>query len=94
VLAALEMLGVASVLPFMSLMAAPELITTNETLNKVFTLGGFTNVRSFIIGTGIAVIVLLTVSRGFAIGMNYLKERLDNSQEVRAITTRGGDEMG
>jgi len=76
VLAALEMLGVASVLPFMSLMASPELITTNETLNQVYILGGFTSQRSFIIGMGVAVIVLLTASRVFAIGMNYLKERL------------------
>lgn len=76
ILAALEMLGVASVLPFMSLMASPELITTNESLNRVYSLGGFTGERSFIIATGITVIVLLTTSRVFAIGMNYLKERL------------------
>jgi len=70
------MLGVASVLPFMALMATPELISTNAVLGKVYELGGFTGERSFIIATGVMVIVLLTVSRLFAIAMNYVKERL------------------
>lgn len=76
VLAVLEMIGVASVLPFMSLMASPELITENAQIHRLYLWGGFSDERSFIIAAGIAVVSLLTISRLFAILMNYLTERL------------------
>lgn len=75
-LAILEMIGVVSVLPFMSLMGKPELIVENQQLNSLFQWGGFTSNRSFIIAAGVTVIVLLTLSRLFAILMNYITESL------------------
>jgi ATP-binding cassette subfamily C protein len=76
VLAILEMIGVVSVLPFMSLMGKPALIVENQQLNSLYQWGGFSSNRSFIIAAGITVIVLLTLSRLFAILMNYITESL------------------
>lgn len=70
------MIGVVSVLPFMSLMGQPELIEDNQQLNSLFQWGGFTSRRNFIIAAGVTVIILLTLSRLFAILMNFLTERL------------------
>jgi ABC-type multidrug transport system fused ATPase/permease subunit len=76
ILAVLEMIGVVSVLPFMSLMGRPALIIENPQLNGLFRWGGFTSNRSFIIAAGVTVIVLLTLSRLFAILMNFITESL------------------
>lgn len=70
------MIGVVSVLPFMSLMGRPELIDDNQQLNSIYRWGGFTGKRNFIIATGVTVIVLLTLSRLFAILMNFITESL------------------
>jgi ATP-binding cassette subfamily C protein len=70
------MIGVVSVLPFMSLMGRPELIVETPQLNNLFQWGGFTNNRSFIIAAGVTVIILLTLSRLFAILMNFITESL------------------
>jgi ABC-type multidrug transport system fused ATPase/permease subunit len=70
------MIGVVSVLPFMSLMGRPALIIENPQLNGLFRWGGFTSNRSFIIAAGVTVIVLLTLSRLFAILMNFITESL------------------
>jgi ATP-binding cassette subfamily C protein len=60
----------------MSLMGRPALIIENPQLNGLFRWGGFTSNRSFIIAAGVTVIVLLTLSRLFAILMNFITESL------------------
>ncbi|MEL7161231.1 MAG: hypothetical protein AAFN92_10775, partial [Bacteroidota bacterium] len=75
VLALFEVVGVASVLPFMALLADPTQVTENEWLSAAYRRGGFSDLRSFIIFTGVAVIVLLAASRLLAVGINFWRER-------------------
>ncbi len=60
----------------MSLMARPALIFENDQLQHLYSRGGFSGERSFIIAAGITVIFLLLASRLFAMLMQYLTERL------------------
>lgn len=57
-------------------MAKPSLITEQDLLRGLYHWGGFGSERAFIIAAGIVVIILLLVSRLFAMLMNYLTERL------------------
>jgi len=71
----LDIIGIASVLPFMALLAEPEKITTDTWLNRIYEFGGFTNTRSFIIASGLGVMFLLAFSRLMAVSINYWQEK-------------------
>ncbi len=57
-LSALEAASVLSILPFLQLLADPELIETNVYLNWAYTSFGFTSSRSFLIAMGVAVFLV------------------------------------
>jgi ATP-binding cassette subfamily C protein len=76
ILAALELISIVSVLPFMALMADPTQVSNQPALASLYKWGGFTTERSFIVAVGLGVIVLLTLSRLFAVAMDFAKERL------------------
>jgi ABC-type multidrug transport system fused ATPase/permease subunit len=54
-----DMLGVASIVPFLSVLGNPEFITTNKYASAVYEALGFTSVDGFLIALGVCVIVLL-----------------------------------
>ena len=58
VLTLFEAASVLSILPFLQLLAEPELITTNARLARVYDWFGFTDTRDFSIATGIAVFII------------------------------------
>lgn len=60
-----QVIGIASILPFMNLVAKPELVHTNKWLNKIYVAGGFESERSMLIATGIAVLVYMALSNAF-----------------------------
>ena len=65
VMALLDVFGVASIMPFMALLANPELLETNEVLAAAFALAnivGINEVLEFQLALGFIVFVLLTVS--------------------------------
>lgn len=64
-MAFLEVAGIASILPFMHLVANPDLIQTNEWLRWGYTAGGFSSQRSMLLFTGASVLTLFAVSRVF-----------------------------
>src|SRR5690625_60353 len=64
--AAVEMVGVASIMPFMSVVAEPEMVQTNPYLNAVYEALGFTSVTGFITALGVAVVVFLVLANGFS----------------------------
>jgi len=78
VMAFLDMLGVASILPFMGVMTNPELLQTNPLLNTAFTyshlLGIHTSVQ-FTFALGILVVVLLVTSLAFKALTTYAQIR-------------------
>ena len=65
VMALLDMMGVASILPFISVLANPDIIQTNNFLNKIFTFSatfGIETDREFLFFLGIFVFLFLIFS--------------------------------
>ena len=68
VMAFLDMLGVASILPFMSVLSNPELVQTNAVLNTAFITSGHIGIQTteqFLFALGVLVFVLLITSLAF-----------------------------
>lgn len=65
VMALLEVVGVASIMPFMSVLADPEVVETNAHLNAVYTALGFEEPRTFLFFLGWVVFAALVLSIGF-----------------------------
>jgi len=83
IMALLEMLGLASVLPFVAVLANPEIIETNYLLNTAFQFTGIFGVENnqqFLFFLGILVFVLVIVSLTF--------KALTIYAQVRFITMR------
>lgn len=69
----LEVVGIASILPFMQLIAEPEAINENKWLSWAYQFFAFENHRSMLIATGVMVIVLITVANLFSILTMWLQ---------------------
>ena len=65
VMAIVDVVGIASIMPFMSLLASPEAIHTNRFLGAAYTTLGFTDPKKFLIFIGTWVFVILVVSISF-----------------------------
>ena len=75
VMAMLDMAGVASIMPFMAVLANPDLIETNAFFNAAYNQLGFTDPQQFLFGLGILVFVLLVVSLAFKALTTYAQLR-------------------
>jgi ABC-type multidrug transport system fused ATPase/permease subunit len=64
-MALLEMAGVASILPFMALLAKPSVVETNVYLSAVYHFMGFSTPRSFLVFVGFVVLILFVGSLTF-----------------------------
>jgi ABC-type multidrug transport system fused ATPase/permease subunit len=76
IMALLDMLGVASILPFIAVLTNPDLIENNIILSKIFSfsnLFGIENNDQFIFGLGVFVFVLLVISLIFKALTIYLQ---------------------
>ena len=62
VAATMQVVGVASILPFMQLVTQPDIIAENEWLSFAYERGGFESEREMLIWTGVAVFVLFALS--------------------------------
>ncbi|MFT7120181.1 MAG: ATP-binding cassette subfamily C protein [Neolewinella sp.] len=69
----LEVLGVASILPFMQLVADPEIVEKSEVMKAVVDFFGFTRTRQLIISTGAMVIGLVVLTNLFTIYSSWLQ---------------------
>jgi len=84
VMAFLDMLGVASIMPFITILANPEIIETNTILNKVFEISGMLGVetkKQFIFVFGIFVFLLLVFSLAFKAFTVYAQIRFSAMRE-------------
>jgi len=84
IMALLDMIGVASILPFTTVLVNPSLIETNLILNKMFQIStnfGVENNQQFLFALGILVFVLLTTSLAF--------KALTTYAQIRFIQMRG-----
>jgi len=78
VMAFLDMLGVASILPFITVLASPELVQTEAVLNTAFTLSrriGIHTPEQFLFALGVMVFVLLVSSLAFKALTTYAQTR-------------------
>ena len=76
VMALLDMLGVASILPFIAVLTNPNIIETNIILNKMFefsSIFGVTNNQQFLFTIGVIVFILLVTSLVFKAITNYVQ---------------------
>ena len=68
IMAILDTIGVASIMPFMAVLMNPDLIDTNNFLNSIFNIltnFGIKNDQQFLFALGIIVFILLFVSLFF-----------------------------
>ena len=71
-MALLQVVGIASVAPFMALVAKPAIITTNTYLDWAYTTFGFTEPRSFLIASGIGALLVILFTNMFTAYTTWL----------------------
>ncbi len=84
IMALLDMLGVASILPFMSVLTNPEIIQTNPILNKMFDISkkyGIQTDQQFVLILGILVFITLVISIAFKALTTYVQVRFIHMRE-------------
>ena len=84
IMALLDMIGVASILPFMAVLTSPILIETNSILNKMFqasSIFGVENNQQFLFALGVLVFIILIVSLIFKSLTVYVQTRFIQMQE-------------
>ena len=84
VMAFLDMIGVASILPFIAMLINPEIIETNFFLKKMFEISSNMGVKTeqqFLLILGILFFILLVTSIIFKAITNYLQLRFTNMRE-------------
>jgi ABC-type bacteriocin/lantibiotic exporter with double-glycine peptidase domain len=83
-MALLDMIGVASIMPFMTVLVSPELVETNALLNRAFAAAnhfGITTSEQFLFVLGILVLVLLVASLAFKALTTYVQLRFTLMRE-------------
>ena len=84
IMALLDAIGVASILPFITVLTDPSVIQTNSALNKMFLTSkvfGIENDKQFLFSLGILVFVVLVVSLIFKSLMVYMQARFIQMRE-------------
>ena len=84
IMALLDMIGVASILPFMAVLTNPSLIETNLLLNKLFEASSFFGVESikqFLFFLGVIVFIILLISLAFKALTTYAQIRFVQMRE-------------
>lgn len=65
VMAFIEVVGVASIMPFMAVLASPNIIHSNQWLYWAYQMGNFTSSQTFLVFLGCTVLLALLFSNGF-----------------------------
>ncbi len=87
IMAFMETIGVASVMPFVSVLANPEILETNRYLASVYELLGFTTSDSFLFFLGVVVFLLFVSSLAFKALTTYAIIRF-SSMRLHTIACR------
>ncbi len=81
VMAMLDMIGVASIMPFMAVLANPDLVQSNAFLNAAYAKLDFADSQQFMFALGMLVFVLLVVSLAFKAFITYANLRFTLMRE-------------
>lgn len=74
-MALLEVVGIASIAPFLALVTNPEAIETNELLNWLYVTLGFDDQQTFLIFAGFGLLSIVTASSVFAMLVTWMLVR-------------------
>ena len=80
VMAAAEVVSVAAVAPFLSLVVDPTAARTSPILHSAFTVGGFADDHMFLFAVGIAIIVVLITSNALLTGGYWVLYRFGSTR--------------
>lgn len=75
IMALLDVVGVASIMPFMAVLANPKVIETNIILARIYATLGFKDAQSFMFFLGVTAFALLIVSIAFKGVTTYVQTR-------------------
>ena len=81
-----EMIGVASILPFLAVLANPGRIETSATLNRIYTGLGFTTTQGFLVFLGLTVLGLVVLSLTLRLVSTYVTARFANMRAYSLST--------
>lgn len=82
-----EVIGVSAVLPFIAVVASPEIIFENNHLFKVYNFLNFQDTSSFITFLGLALVSLILISNSYQAFMNWVNVKFTNMMNYR-LTVR------
>ena len=89
VMALFQVIGIASVMPFLALVADPDIIQSDARLRWVYDTLGFQSTQGFLTFAGIGALVLLVISNALAALTEYLQLRfswsLNHTLSVRIL---------
>ncbi|MFC2085930.1 ABC transporter ATP-binding protein [Bacteroidota bacterium] len=71
--AILQVIGIVSILPFMALVANPNLVHTNKWINKFYVFGGFSDEHSALVAAGIAMLIYMALSNAFVAFVGWVQ---------------------
>jgi ATP-binding cassette, subfamily B, bacterial PglK len=80
-MAILDVMGVASIMPFMAVISNPQIIETNILLSKIYTALDYSSYDDFITFLGKVVFIVLVVSLSFKALTNYVQLRYSMMRE-------------
>ena len=87
----IDVLGVTSILPFMTVVAKPEVIHTNPWLHKIFTMMAFESPNSFLVALGAVALAFLlfsnTVSFATAAAILSFSSNLGHNISMRILSS-------
>lgn len=81
VMALLDAIGVASIMPFMAVLANPQLTESNAFLSAIYNMLGFNNVQNFLFFLGVVLFALLVISLTFKALTTYAQLRFTYMRE-------------
>ena len=73
-----EMIGIASIMPFVAVLTNPEMIETHANFSLIYDFFGFESQKSFVVALGLLVFVMLTLSNLFDVIYCWLNARFVN----------------
>jgi ATP-binding cassette, subfamily B, bacterial PglK len=77
----LEVIGVGSIMPFLSVASDPEIIHENQYLSWVYSTFGFKTHEGFLFTLGICVIAFLFISNGSRAAASYINKRYTTGRQ-------------
>jgi ABC-type multidrug transport system fused ATPase/permease subunit len=81
VMALIDVVGVASIMPFIAVLANPEIVETNPYLRQAYRYLGFQSTQTFMLALGVMVFMLLVFSLAFKALTTYAQTRFSTLLE-------------